>query len=128
MPDEAADQNQTFDLEARCGSGLLLAMEKGPRDLRGEGFAENPARGDALFEQRGFDGGGVVVQRPVRLMRVGGFDETRTVVQRVSEGREESPITVKAGQMDQRGFADGIMEPKKEMFVVRDGGSVIRKT
>jgi len=128
MPDEAADQNQPFDLESRCGSGLLLAMEKGPRDLRGEGLAENPAGGDAVFEQRGFDGGCVVVQRPIRLMRVGGFDETCAVVQRVTEGREESPITVKAGQVNQRGFADGIVEPELELFVVRDGGNVMRKT
>lgn len=61
-------------------------------------------------------------------MRVGGFDETRADVQRVAEGREKSPITVKAGKMDQRGFADGTMHTKLEMFGARDGGSVMRKT
>lgn len=126
MPDEAADQDEPSGLESRCGSSLLLAMEKGPRNLRGEGFAENPTGVDAVFQQRGFDGGGVIVQRPVRLMRIGGLDETCAVVQRMAEGREESPITVKAGQMNQRGFADGTVETKLEMFAFRDGGGVMR--
>ena len=72
-----------------------------------------------MIEQCGFDAGGVIVQRPVWLAWVGGFDEERSAVQRVAEGREESPITVQAGQVNQRGFAGGIVKAELEMFVAR---------
>ena len=128
MPNESADEDQALDAETRRTSGLLLAMEERPRDLGGEGFAENPAGGDVAFEQCRFNPGGVVIERPVGLARIGGFDEARAVVQRVAKGREKSPVAVEPGKVDEGWFAGGAVKTELETFVVRDGGNVMRKT
>ncbi len=119
MPNESTDEDQALNVEARRASGLLLAMEERPRDLGGEGFAENPAGGDVAFEQCRFNPGGVVIERPVGLARVGGLDEACAVVQRMAERREESPVAVEPGKVDEGRFASGAVEAELETFVVR---------
>lgn len=122
MPDESADEDQTFDPETRGVAGALLTVEKRPRDLGGERFAEDPAGAHAVLQQRGFHGGSVVAELPVRLVRVGGFDEAGAVVQRVAKGRKERPVPVQAGQVDERGLTRG-RSVKAELEFLAEGDS-----
>lgn len=128
MTHESPDEDQALDVESCRSAGLLLSMQEGPRDLGREGFAKQPAGGDVAFEKRGFDGGGIVIERPIGLARVGCLDETRAIAEGMAKGREKSPITVQAGQVNQRGFVDGTVKTELKTLTVCDGGNVMRKT
>lgn len=126
MADESADEDQSFDSETRGAAGALLTLEKRPGDLGGERFAEDPASADAVLQQRGFHGSCVVAELPVRLVRVGSFDEARAVREGLAEGRKQGPIAVQSGQMGDCGRGSRAVNAKLELFERSDSGSVRR--
>lgn len=120
MSDESTDEDQSLDSETRCVAGELLTFEESPRDLGGERFTKNPARGDALIKQGGFDSRCVVAQLPVGLMRVSGLDEMGAIPEILAERREEGPIPVQARQVDERGRRGGAVDAELKFFTESD--------
>ena len=74
-----------------------------PQNLRAIRFAEQPAAGDSIVRQRGFDGRRVIVQRPRERAWVGDLDEAHPAANNLAKAANERPIAVQAGQINQRG-------------------------
>ena len=78
-------------------------MQEGPGDLGAEGFGEDPAVGDAMGEEKLFDGGGVFVEGPGEGAGIGEFDEADAVGEGEAEGVDKGPVAVEAGEVDEGG-------------------------
>ncbi len=126
MPHKAAGQNEALEWQRGRMARLPLGPKQRPRDLRREGFTQQPPRGEAALEQGGCHAPGVVGQLPLGPARVGELDETGASGQRRAERAEQSPVAVQPGQVNERGLPGVPMDPQLKTFCVRDGGSVRR--
>jgi hypothetical protein len=80
----------------------LPASDHRPQNLRAIRFAQQPAAGDAIVRQRGFDGRRVIVQRPRERARIGDFNKANFPGDGLAKAADERLIAVQAGQINER--------------------------
>src|SRR5689334_14089885 len=79
-----------------------------------------------MFDQGGFDGTRVVVERPVQSPRVSALDETRASAECCAKGAKQVPVAVKTRQVNERRKAGVAVDAELEALVGRNACCALR--